>query len=269
MIAIIAIVVVVAVAALAGSWYFLSKQTGDTNPITALQKKAAGQALNPNCDYHDPDLCRFLNNMKSQPNYTATITSKDSSGKTYNSSMQISGNNSHMSYAMDNMTMETTALDNAYYVKQSDGTWLKYSTKQDDSNMMPSAKFDIPSATASADVRVTFKKIGKVSCDNLTCFKYSSTDPSTDGTTYIYFDDTQYLLRRMEITTKDGTFTMTYNYAKVAIPLPSPVKDAPTVSTPTTITPSTVIPTLTQEQMDQLKQLQNQVQMNSSDVVGQ
>jgi hypothetical protein len=125
---------------------------------------------------------------------------------------------------------ETIIIGNTTYTKDaSDGKWWKKVNKETsvDESTADNFKFEIPSATASAEERTTFEKEGKEACGKLTCFKYHSMTGGSSEMTYLWFDDTQYLLRKMEFISSEGEkSTITYQYDNVSVTAPSPTKDA-------------------------------------------
>lgn len=250
----IAIIIVVALA-VAGGYFYIMNKTGDANPLSALQKTTASYSLNPNCDYKDPDLCKFLNNWTKQTNYTMTLSSSGAKGSTV---FQIDGNNTHSKISADNQTYETITIGDTTYTKDtSDNKWWKQKSSTDDSTT-DDFKFDVPSATASAEDKTTFTKDGKEACGKLTCFKYMSmTGSNQDSMEELWFDDSQYLLRKMESTSTNGTTTVEYNYDKVSLTAPSPVKEA---TAKQTILPNgqTMDSGMTQEQMDAMQKMMDQ-----------
>lgn len=258
----IIVAVVVIVLAAGGAWYYLSHKTGDANPLSALQKTTAGLYLNPNCDYKDADLCKFLNNWPKQQNYTMAITSTDKDGAKSTGTFQIDGQTkTHLIMSGNDQSYNTITIDNTTYTKDpSDNKWWKQTITTDNTSSQDNFKFEVPSATASAEERTTFTKEGKEACGNLTCFKYHSmTGNSMDSMEEVWFDDSQYLLRKIESMSTDGSkSTIEYSYDKVSISAPSPIKEA---TANQTIMPNgtTMDSGMTQEQLDQLKQMSQQM----------
>lgn len=264
---VVAAIVLILVLAAGGFYYYLSQKTGDANPFTALQKTTAGYALNPNCDYKDPDLCKFLNNWKTESNYTMTMTSTGGDSGNSTTTFQVDGQDKTHSKILaespldqSKQTYETITIGNTTYTKDSsDNKWWKQTNTSTQAETADNFKFTVPSATASAEERTTFEKVGKEACGKLTCFKYHTMTAGDTGMGYLWFDDTQYLLRKMELDSMDGTKTVIeYNYNKVAITEPSPVKEA---KPDQMIMPngSTMDSGLTQEQMDAMHKMMEEM----------
>lgn len=212
---IVAVVAVVVIAAAAGGYLMLKNKTGETNPFKAAKNAASGLTLNPNCEFDDPDLCKFLNNMASLKSYTVTadgaVFTLDN-GKTY------------MKLTSAENTNETIHVAEATYTKdQSDSKWWKdpietADTSNGETTDAEDYDYDIPTKAEA-----TFTKQEKEACGDLMCFKYSSSDGSV-----IWFDDTQYKLRK--VTYGEGE-VVEYSYNNSTVTIPTDTKDVPAGAT--------------------------------------
>jgi outer membrane lipoprotein-sorting protein len=218
--------VVLAVIGVAVMQYMKMKSGGSASLIPA------GVTLNGNCELKDTDLCKFTNNWKGMKDYSLTSTQTAKDGKKSDSLYEISGDDKFHMTSSTNGKEEYNMIsigDTTYTKDYADGKWLEYTSKK-------SAKDDVKSdVTFSADEdnknqpaakKTEYKKLGKEACGKLTCFKYEVIEPDASGQQFIWFDDRDYLLRRMQNVDTDGTSDSTFSYAKPSISVPSPTKKA-------------------------------------------
>ncbi|OGK19099.1 hypothetical protein A3B50_03465 [Candidatus Roizmanbacteria bacterium RIFCSPLOWO2_01_FULL_40_42] len=231
----IVIVAIVAVVAIGG--YFALQKSGKA-PSLSLP---AMVALNDKCKYNDPDLCKYFNRTLSGDYFKGSMTmkgiAKDKSGKVLSETLvESEGENSHVLVSLDGKEMTNTiTIGKTVYVKdQSDGKWWKQTPEDEEKPETEKMErsFD-PKELAKefkeeAD-KTTFKKIGKEACGDMTCFKYQMINPAfADVTEYLYFDDREYILRKMVTVAKDGMISeSTFEFGKASIKEPSPTKDVP------------------------------------------
>lgn len=227
------IVVVVLVIAAVGGYFLLNKGGGGGLP--AVPGLPGGAALNPNCKYNDPDLCKFINNFKVITNYSVkSTTSGGQAGGKFENLLEVAGQDrTHTVYSQDGKeTYNVIVIGDITYTKDySDNKWWKQKqAKQKQEVEKVQEKIDPKKDIEKAEKedKTTYKKISKEPCGKLTCFKYQVINPDfTNSTDYIWFDDKEYLLRKERTEDKDGTVSETdMNYDKVNISEPSPTKDA-------------------------------------------
>ncbi len=227
---IIVILVVVVLAAAAGGYFFFSKG----GSLSSIPGVPGGVALNPNCKFNEPDLCKFINNFKLTNNYSAKSTFSDKSGKKSGSTFESVGDNkTHMATSTDGKEDYNviTIADTTYTKDYSDNKWWKQKQPKVSPSPGSQASTNIKDEVAKTDQpedKTTYKKIGMEACDLRQCFKYQVIDPAnTDTTEYIWFDNKEYLLRKERSEGKDGTVSeTTISYDKVNISEPTPTKDA-------------------------------------------
>ena len=221
--ALIIVVVLVVLAGLGGGYLFMQKNGGSVG-ITIPGMKAP---LNANCEYKDPDLCKFINNWGQQGTYSTT-TKSSYGGVAMESLMEISDGKSHMKTSMNGKEQSNTiSIDDATYtLDYADSKWFKtvYKESKEPTGEMKEIKddFDINEMKDTT----TYKFVTKESCGSMTCFKYemiNSEDSSSK--TFIWFDDREYKMRKMTVESKDGNMESVYSYEGVSISTPSPVKE--------------------------------------------
>ncbi len=227
------IVAVVAVVAVAG--FFLLKKTGKS-PSTMMPSTVS---LNPNCKYNDPDLCKYVNRTLSGDYFSKPMvmksTTKDKTGKAVSEmSMEMEGPKKvHMVMIQGGKEfMNTVTINDTIYMKdQKDGKWWKQSLKDATPQQGQTKQFtpeEFKKDLEGGD-KTTFKKVGKETCGNLTCFKYQLIYPGLESITqYVYFDDKEYMMRKTVTITKTGETTeMTFELGGSGVTAPSPTKDVP------------------------------------------
>jgi outer membrane lipoprotein-sorting protein len=221
--------VVLAVIGLAVMQFVKARHSGAGTSIIP-----AKVTLNSKCDYNDPDLCKFVNNWKVTKDYSIKGTAPSSAGTTSQVQYDISGDDK---FRMTSTTggKEEYALvyigDTSYTKDLADGKWwVQTSAKATEKDSLKNGiefKIDEKSDTTAqtADVKTQYKAAGKEACGKLTCFKYEVIEPSSPDKQYIWFDNRDYLLRRMQTVSSDtGTSDMTFSYDKVTITAPTPTK---------------------------------------------
>ncbi len=244
-------IIILAIAVLlvgGGVLYFMSQK--GINPAASL----IGKTLNPNCEYKDPDLCKFFNNWKEMSNYSMKSIMK-ANGTTSESTYEISGTDKTHMVSSENgkESYNTITIGDTTYTKDYlDNKWFKQTFKADP-NATPTPKEDTKITfddKKMIEEKIEYKALGKEACGSLTCFKYQEISANDNGTTsYIWFDDKEYVLRRNMMTDKTGTESdSTFSYDSVNIATPSPVKEGePGVGT---------IPNLNPEDKKALEQMQ-------------
>lgn len=237
------ILAVVVVLAIGGVGYFVynKNKNGGTNAADAALQDAL---KNAKCDYDDKDLCKFFTSYKAQKYFTVNSVSESDGQKTTMSLKSEGTDKSYLKLGGDT-PYEVITIGQTTYTKAADGTWWKQTTKNDTAtDLKNEASVDLEEPGSTETAKTTYKKIGKEACGGLTCFKYQEIDPNDTGTTsYLWFDDEDYQLRRTQTTSSDGSKSdSTYSYNKVNISEPSPVKElgenqylVPGASEPTTL----------------------------------
>lgn len=257
----IAIIIVVVLVAAAGG-YFLLNKGGVSIP------GAPGVTLNPKCKYNDPDLCKFINNFKVINNYSAKSTTADKSGKKFETTFEgVGEDKSHIVYSENSKeTYNVITIGDTTYTKDyTDQKWWKQKQPKEEKKLQENIdlKSEIKKTEETPEDKTTYKKIGMEACGSRQCFKYQLIDPNnTDTTEYIWFDNSEYLLRKERSEGKDGTVTDTeINYSGVNINAPSPTKDAKPdqIILPT----GGVVPGMTEEQTKELQKATEEMQKAS------
>lgn len=209
-----------------GAYYLLTKDK-DNSDSSVNTNLTADSACSQYLD--DDDFCKYASNVAVKRNYkvTATTTTNEASTSTMIIETDDKGNNSSKITTGDNVIQSVTFNNTYYMLDTSDNTWIKYPTAQ--TNPLEETEIDFDFAeeeSKPAESRIQYKSLGKEACGDLTCFKYQMVDPSSsDSEILIWFDDQDYLTRKMTTKTTEGTMEMIYSYEPINITEPSPVKD--------------------------------------------
>ena len=188
-------------------------------------------ALNPNCEYEDPELCKFMNNWAAQTNYAVATTAK-MAGMQMESLYEIDGNEKFHSVSKQNGKEDSNMIsigDTTYMLDYKDNKWWKMTTKPDDTttSQVKEIKDEFKMSEKGEEDKTVYKFIVKEACGDKTCFKYEMITPdSTDNKQYMWFDDSEYLMRKTSFEDKEnGSSESIYTYGLVSISVPSPVKE--------------------------------------------
>ncbi|MBI4101320.1 hypothetical protein HY441_02525 [Candidatus Microgenomates bacterium] len=234
---IIAIVAVSLAVVAAAAFYALKRSNSSLLP--------AKYRLNSNCQYNDAELCRFINNFEAVSNFSVKTSGQNPDGTTSETTLLFDGDDkSQLIMSIGGKeSLNTITIGKTIYTKDySDGKWYKYTEPSDQSDQGQTSSFK--EELKDDQNKTTFKSQGKEKCDGRNCFKYQVITEGQDATQYIWFDDRDYLLRKVRIETQDGASEQTYDYAKVTISEPSPTKDTPPSTIPglESLAPETVAP---------------------------
>ena len=233
----ILVVVLVVVAAAGVAGYMLMNKKGDS-ALPKVNIPGVKTVLDSKCKFNDAELCKYVNKGLAQDmsklNYTIKTASTDSEGNKSNSEMKMDnkGNSQIVSSEKEKETSNIIVMGNTTYMKDyTDGKWFKMENESEDNQemgQMPDME-SIKEEFQKEQENIEYKKIGKEACGTLNCFKYQIIDPNqTSSTQYIYFDDREYVMRKMSSIDQSGyTYEMIFEYGPVTITAPSPVKEMP------------------------------------------
>ncbi|HUC89287.1 MAG TPA: hypothetical protein VMR45_00635 [Patescibacteria group bacterium] len=225
-------IVIIVLAAAGGIGYFVWKKNHD-KPKTAEEAAVQTAIKNAKCTTSDKDLCKFFKST-SAAKFTSMNSTTTADGKTSTMTMQTQGTDkSHLTMSGEGTTYEVITIGNTTYTKDASGTWWKQTTSTETSNLSDTATsnlkttFQEPTSTDTSTPQTTYKKIGTEKCGKLTCIKYQVVDPTAeaDTTQYLWFDNKDFQLRRVQYTSAGTTTDATFSYDNVTINVPSPVKD--------------------------------------------
>jgi hypothetical protein len=218
------LITIVVVLGLAGTGWWVSQRNKSDNK--AVDTSVRDAIKNAKCDYDDKDLCKFFTAWKGQENYTAVSVSEVDGQKT-TTTIKSDGEKSYLKLE-GAAAYEVITIGNTTYTKAGDTWWKQTTPNTTAKEYQDSTKVDFeePAADANETAKTTYKKVGKEKCGNFNCFKYQVVDPSDSGsTTFLWFDDEDYQLRRTQTTNTSGTYDTTFSYDRASVTEPSPVKE--------------------------------------------
>lgn len=223
---IISSILLVVVAGLA-VWLFVFKD--DSNPETNNASSKTSQAEIDSCEknINDKDLCKFFASWKEVEKFKA-VSTNISDGVSSVSTIKVDGDNSHIILEGD-YPMEIITIGDDSYTKAGD-VWWKESNKAaqpDDDENYTIDTGDYNYEESEMD-NLDYKKLGKESCGEFSCFKYQMLDMSDNEilSHYVWFDDSSYMIRKVSTENIDGTSTeQVFSYEDFTISIPSPVQE--------------------------------------------
>jgi len=201
----------------------------------------AGLGLNVNCKLNDPELCRFMDkSIKTADSYVkgfvGTSITTEKSGKKSENTWEMQGNNSHFTMSENGKELSNMIIiGNTTYTKDmTDGKWTKFTYKAEDGkkslfNFDPEEmKKQFKDVVNETEDKTVYKAMGKEACGSMQCFKYEIVNPLNPKTKeYLYFDDQEYVMRKMRIEDEGGMITETmFEFKAVTIKEPSPIKES-------------------------------------------
>ncbi|HSX31846.1 MAG TPA: hypothetical protein VLF43_01165 [Candidatus Saccharimonadales bacterium] len=226
------------------AWQWQRQDKPQDQKASAASPKVAEAIDNAKCDYTDTDLCKFFAVRKVTDNYSLT-SAREVDGQKSEVNVKQDGTNKYYMKVTGTGPIELISIDDTTYTKATDGTWIKQTLpKEESAKNVQSVNLALPDAVKGADpTKVSYKKVGTEDCGNETCYKYQVNDPAAQGAvTYIWFDNSEFQLRRMQSTNGNTKFNTAYTYTATTVAAPKPVREvAPTtaVSGETTSLPKT------------------------------
>jgi len=199
-----------------------------------------GVGLNPNCKLNDPELCRYMDkSIKMAESFNngfvgVSTTVDVKSGQKTQSTWEIGKDRSHfLTTANGKEQSNIITIGNTTYTKDiSDGKWTKFtlsSSRGSSGNSFfnpEQMKNEFKDVLKNTEDRTTYKSLGKESCGAYTCFKYQIIIPEFNETKeYVYFDDKEYIMRKMRIESATSTTETMFEFKQVNIQEPSPIKE--------------------------------------------
>jgi hypothetical protein len=217
------IVAIVAVILAVGGGVYVLNQNGSLGSALPLGRPA----LNPNCEYKDPELCKFFNNYANMPKSYSVTSTGNYGGMATESVYSLDGENYQM-IAKQNGKETSNMIsigDTMYTLDYTDNKWWKMTSKPVET-MEEDMADEVAFNPQETEDTTTYKFVTKEACGDRTCFKYEVITPDSEGKMYIWFDDRDYLTRKMRMEDGNGISSESvYSYGNVSITAPSPVKE--------------------------------------------
>jgi len=221
-----------------GGYFFLQRKS---SPTVSPEIKKAQQEMIANCKY-DAEFCKYAANGIVAMSSGYTMMSESTlDGKKQKMIMKSDGkeNSETVSYTDGKEEGNFISLDKTTYMKGPGETvWTEFPPTKDETGKpstnlfsFESLKKDLGDVTKEVADTLVVKKVGSEVCGKLMCTVFEMTEKVSNSTTKIWVDTTYYYARKMEIKTKEGVSTMTFEYGPVTITKPSPVKKMPSFDT--------------------------------------
>lgn len=182
------------------------------------------------CKYNDQNLCEFLRKFSENKPYFLSYepgrqTTIDTLGNTEIYIIETDGKNLQITQIQNQKETAKLIIGNETLYKKdfTTNTWKKRSISQQEIDQLTISYYtDVAEDfTSQTD---EFQKVSNESCESRQCFKYKvvSPDKSTDiSLMFVYFDDKEYILRKVFVQYKDGSqdeFIPYYTYTPIQIP---------------------------------------------------
>ena len=222
------LVLLAAVVVVGGGIYIATKDKGAVSVNKELQSKCSTQV-------NDETFCKFAGAFGNAGDFKVSVNSNDQSGASVIELASDSKGNSSMVVKQDGQEQGSVVVFNGVtYLKDStDGQWFKFSSTDANKPEVLDLKKEFAKGDFKGDAGQTlqYKNVGTEACGNLTCFKYQVIDPNKPNEEgFLWFDNKDYLLRRVTAKNDGSTTDMNLTYTKVSISEPSPTKDLPSAS---------------------------------------
>lgn len=180
----------------------------------------------------DTELCHFAaaSVTAGDKPYTSVATEVTNTGGTIMTTIKSENPNRLSSVTQaDGQEIEAFVLLEAdSYVRdyKDGGIWAHYHDEAYEPSE-PITAYDFSSSTSPdvAEFRDQYEQVGQEPCGEYTCLKYAIQFEEGGSQTFIWFDTTEFLLRRHQLTDEAGTQTTNYTYDPVDLTAPSPTKE--------------------------------------------
>lgn len=231
--ALVPVIGILLVLGVGGFVYFQQKSSLQVSP----EIKKVQQEMMANCKY-DKDFCKYAANGIVAMSGGYTMTSESTyNGKKSKMVMKSDGkeNSESVTYSDGKEEGSFISLNKTTYMKGPGETvWTEFPSTKDETGKQTTNLFDfeglkkeLGDVTKEVADTLVVKKVGTEACGKLTCSVFEMNEKVTNSTTKIWVDTSKYFARKMEVNSKEGVSTMTFEYGPVTITKPSPVKKMP------------------------------------------
>lgn len=231
--ALVPVIGVLLVLGVGGFVYFQQKSSPPVSP----EIKKAQQEMLASCKY-DKDFCKYAANGIVAMSGGYTMTSESTyNGKKSKMVMKSDGkeNSESVTYSDGKEEGSFISLNKTTYMKGPGETvWTEFPPTKDEAGKQTTNLFDfeglkkeLGDVTKEVADTLVVKKVGTEACGKLMCSVFEMNEKVSNSTTKIWVDTREYFARKMEVNSKEGISTMTFEYGPVTITKPSPVKKMP------------------------------------------
>lgn len=223
---VVAGIVVLAIIGLGALGNTDKNQSKTTTSSATINKDVQTKCM---ADVNDTTFCRFAGTFTAVGDYSGVLSST-SSGVTSKVQVAIAANGDGTMTIQqgDAASSSIVVFGGSTYVQDpTDHQWLSYALGDSNAPALVDMKKEIAKADFknSSGQKDQYVNKGTEKVNGLNCYKYQIIDPSKpDQIGYMWFDTSDYLLRKLS--SKDATtdMTMTFTYGKVSVTQPYPVK---------------------------------------------
>lgn len=230
-------IAILLVVILCGAIFTATRRVNNTNRLANMETVEACKNF-----VDDETLCKFAasNEVNSSKPQVMTITeTSDTSTAITVIELESATKNKSTSHENGVEVDASIVIEDSSYVKDyQDSVWAHYKDPnyQATDNLV---KYDFTTETSTdvAEFRNNYHAEGKEACGELTCYKYriddnqstqtaeGTNDQTTQATTYLWFDDQDFILRRITVTDSSSTVNTLFEYKEVKIEAPTPTKE--------------------------------------------
>lgn len=240
---IIAVVVLVVVGIV--GYVMVAKNKAPGKGVLSNIQLPGGIGLNSNCKLKDPELCKYMDKSikmadSFKTGFVGVSVTTDKSGKKMENTWEMAGDAAHFVSSENGKELSNMiTISNTTYTKDlSDGKWTKFTFNSSSGNgnkglfNTDEIKKQLKDTIKDTEDKTTYKSLGKEGCGSSQCFKYQIINPlTTDTKEYVYFDDREYVMRKMKIETAGSVTETMFEFKTVQIKEPSPIKESSSTST--------------------------------------
>ncbi|MBI4034544.1 hypothetical protein HY380_01445 [Candidatus Saccharibacteria bacterium] len=194
---------------------------------TAVQDKCQDQI-------GDATFCKFAGYFSNAGSYKVSATTTSDSGTSTIDLASDTSGNSEMVIKQNNQEQASIVYYNgiSYQKDYTDGKWFKFESGATNAPTVTDLKSEFVKGDFDKNEqgkKITYKSAGTEACGNLTCYKYfvsEASSPPSSG--HLWFDNRDYLLRKVTVNSGGSSTEMNLTYEGVSISEPSPTKPVPT-----------------------------------------
>lgn len=210
--------------------FFLGKDNssngGGSTPAVSINKDIQNKCL---AEVNDSLFCKFAGTWANVQGYKTVASVATESGKTQMLVTIASNGNGSMSVDEGSgVTSRIVVFNGVTYVQNpTDNSWQQYSGTEANKPALLDIKKEFLKSDFKADSgqKINYVNKGTEAIGKLTCYKYQIEDPSKTGETgYMWFDNKDFLLRKLSSKDSSTDMQMTFSYENTNVSLPSPIK---------------------------------------------
>lgn len=205
----------------------------DSSPNVSMNKELYDKCM---ADVNDKTFCTFAGAFGNVSAYKVEATSTSDSGTSTIEMSSDSKNNSQMVIKQNGQEQANVVSYNGstYSKDYTDGKWFKYPAGDANAPQTTDLKKEFAKGDFKNDKgqKIDYVNSGTEACGDLTCYKYQVKDPALpEQQGYVWFDNKDYLMRKLTIKDSKSDTVMLVSYPTVTIAEPSPTKEVPAGTT--------------------------------------